>query len=76
MAKRHFESARLTIRCPRCGQEHRKSIAWLRNNTDMPCAGCGQIIALESEELRAGIDEADQALADFRRNLSRFNKRR
>jgi len=76
MAKSLFDKAEVTVTCPDCGHEHRKSLGWLRSNDAMVCAGCGQAITLKSEKLRAGLDSADKTIANFKRNIARLNKRK
>ncbi len=76
MAKSILDSAEIGVPCPGCGHETKKSVGWLRSHDELVCSGCGETIRLDDEGFRAGLDSADKAMGDFKRNLARLNKRR
>ncbi len=39
------------VRCPQCGELHKKTIGWIRANATMQCAGCGVTIRLGKNRL-------------------------
>lgn len=58
----------ITIPCPKCGAETKKTIAWLKNNKDFVCSGCGVTIAPDTTKLFRGLEDANRKLSDaFRR---------
>ncbi len=65
-----FDQSEIAIPCAKCGHQTQKSIAWLKANAQFVCAGCGQVIRLESEELLRGIKKAEKSIADFVRDVS------
>ena len=69
-----FDNAELAIPCPQCGHEAEKTIGWLKSHEQMTSPGCGSVIALDSAELKKGIEAAEKSLRDFGRNLSRLGK--
>lgn len=77
MAKGIFDDAKVTVTCPGCGHETEKTISWLKANDKMVCEGCGNPVSIENNEaLRESLKGVDKSLAEFRRKLSRFNKRK
>ncbi len=71
-----FEDAEIGIPCPKCGHETKQTVGWLKANTEFTCPSCGSVIEVEAEELLTGLKKADKALADFRKTLRGFGKKR
>lgn len=65
-----FDDADITITCPKCGAEHVKSIGWLRENHDIAC-DCGSTLNLDVSGLFSGLNEVEDSLTDFTRNLGK-----
>ena len=63
MWKVHLDHTAVTVICERCGQQHSKAVRWFRDHTKLICDGCGCAIMLQNEQLRARIEELDQAEA-------------
>ena len=63
------------IRCQKCGFEHRKAIAWLRENNEMVCTGCSGIITLEGAVGGFRIFEIDRARRGLAHALQRLDSR-
>jgi hypothetical protein len=40
------------VRCPVCHYETKATIGWVRHHNQLPCPGCGKMIALESKNFR------------------------
>lgn len=72
-----FEKAEIGIPCPECGHETSKTIAWIKAHDEMVCEGpdCGRTIHLERENLLAGLKDAEQSMAKFRKSIGRLGKR-
>ncbi|QQF02875.1 hypothetical protein [Sinorhizobium meliloti] len=71
-----LETAEIGVPCPKCGHKTTKTIAWIKAHDDFACSGCGATIAVEANELVAGIQKAEQSLAKLRKSLGQFGKRR
>lgn len=52
-----------TPSCPKCGKEGVQTLGWLVNRDQVSCAFCGAPIDLTSEDWRAYIKEADDAVS-------------
>ena len=68
MPKPLFDDTAVDIVCGDCGEQHRKTIRWLRDYTNLTCEGCGSEIALQNELLRGNIDELDRVMRSLRLN--------
>lgn len=71
-----FEEQKVGVACPKCGHKTEKTIAWLKTHDKLICDGCGHNVIIKSEKLFAGIKEAEEAVAKFRKSISGFGKRR
>lgn len=76
MAEGLFDKREIDVPCPKCGHKNRKALGWLRDHTQIICAGCGVEITLENEKLRSGLDQADKAMEEVRRTIRDFGKKR
>jgi hypothetical protein len=63
-----FDDAEIPIPCPKCGRETQKSVGWIKSNDEFTC-DCGQVIRLEADDFRRGIEESEDALEDLKRKL-------
>ena len=52
----------IAIACPHCGQEHGKTIGWLKANDAIPCA-CGRTIVLDPADFALALAEIEQQLS-------------
>lgn len=71
MTKGLFDDADIDVPCPGCGHENRKTMRWLRDNTQMTCGGCGQPVILENQQLRRDMDDLDQSFGELRRAIEK-----
>lgn len=71
-----FDKAEIGIPCPGCGHKNPKTVAWIKTHDEMVCRGCGESVRIEADELIAGLKKADKAVADFRKSLRSFGKKR
>lgn len=63
----------LSIPCPRCGHETKKTVAWLKRNETFTCEKCESVVAPDSKKLFAAIKKAEKLAADL---IRRINKKR
>ncbi|WP_441277791.1 hypothetical protein AB7783_12325 [Tardiphaga sp. 172_B4_N1_3] len=61
----------IAIPCPKCGTETKQTVAWLKNNKEFVCSGCGVTIAPDATELFRQLASADKTLKD---TIRRFGK--
>lgn len=71
-----FEKKEIGITCPECGKKTKKSVAWIKANDNLTCSGCGSTVTVQNEKLLSGLKEAEQTVANFRKSLGKFGKRR
>ena len=71
----NLDSQTLDISCPGCGHKIKESIGRLKTNPKLTCPACSAVIDIDAKQLRAGIEEAQQALADFERKAREAFKR-
>jgi DNA-directed RNA polymerase subunit RPC12/RpoP len=57
-----LDEGEIKIRCPHCGYETRKTLAWARGRTKHQCAGCGDEFRLHKTKLRKALDAVIRAL--------------
>lgn len=70
-----FESGKIGVPCPKCGQKTKHKLARLRAIDDLTCPSCGETFSVDAKKLGAGVDQANEAAKAFRRQISRLNKR-
>lgn len=68
----HFDHGEIEIPCPGCGEKTKKTVAWLKANHELTCAGCSARIELQDAGFKRGIEEADKAIDDLARKLKRL----
>lgn len=71
-----FETAEINIPCPGCGEKNPKTIAWIKTNDHFDCVGCGKSVRVESKDLLAGLKKVDDSVANLRKSMRKFGKRR
>lgn len=71
-----LDSAEIDMPCPQCGHENTKTLGWLKHNKHMVCAGCSEVIAVDSSAMKESFKAVGQKLEDLGQNLSRLGKRR
>ncbi len=71
-----FDKEKIEIPCPGCGRKLAKTIGELRHQTQAneKCPGCGASIDLNSEGVRRGVKQAEEALAKLKRDLGKIFK--
>lgn len=74
MTKSIFDGAEIGIPCPACGHKNQKTAGGLRSQNKITCGGCGRDIEIVDKGFRAGLDQADKAIADLKRKLGRAFK--
>jgi transposase-like protein len=42
-----LDDREIAFNCPKCGQENRKTIGWLKANHSFTCAGCGAAATIQ-----------------------------
>ncbi len=70
----NFDSAEVTVTCPKCAHEFQETIGRLKDDPKIPCPGCGVVLNFESKGLRDGIEEVEESVEDFRRSIGKMLK--
>nr|WP_314094226.1 hypothetical protein [uncultured Shinella sp.] len=71
-----FDSKKIAVPCPKCGNKTEKTIGWVKSHDSFACGGCGETISIDKEKLLSGLDEAEKSIAKFRKSIARIGKRR
>jgi hypothetical protein len=61
-----------TPSCPKCGKEGVETVAWLVNRDEIACGFCASLIDLTSEDWRAYLKDAIDALGKLRTAYSKI----
>jgi hypothetical protein len=56
-----FDAQVIGIACPHCGEQHARTIAWLKENDAIPCS-CGRTIELDPNDFAAALQEIEEQL--------------
>lgn len=65
----------IPTRCPRCGHEEAKSLAWLKANVQDHCAGCNEPLVFDGPALiKQASDAVDEGVAGLKRQIGAANK--
>lgn len=70
----NLDKHELDIACPKCGKKTKKPIGWLNTNPQITCSGCGSVIQISADKLRAGVQSAQKAIDSFRASIKRLGK--
>lgn len=63
------------ITCSDCRHETKKSVAWLRANTEFNCPNCGALLDLKGYDFAGLWESADEAVDGLRKDLGRVQKK-
>lgn len=70
-----LDSKKLDITCPACGAKFTEKLGRLKNDPVLDCPHCKKPIRFEAAELRRGIKQAEDALANLERVFKGVGKR-
>lgn len=70
-----FDKAPISIPCPGCGVKSQKTIAWIKTHKSYTCSGCGKVIELDAGQFRSAVNDVDESIKKFQRNIAAINKR-
>ena len=63
----------LEITCTNCNSKTKKTIGWIKNNSEFICA-CGTRIHLDASQFRTQIAEVERSISSLKDTLNKFNK--
>lgn len=69
-----LSSSPMSIPCPSCGREIKKTIGYFKSHSYVGCTSCGQRIALDNARFRRGVDRADREMSKLNREVEKFNR--
>lgn len=64
-----FDDVEINATCPKCGQGHRKTVRWLRDEGSFNCVMCGTRISIEDAPIRSALDNIEQVREELSRVL-------
>ena len=70
-----LDDQELTIKCQRCGHLEKKSIGWIRNNSQTRCI-CGAILTLKTEKFNRELADTEASFDRLKKTLNDINKSR
>ncbi len=73
--RKSFEDVEINPACPKCGQGHRKTVRWLREEGSFDCIMCGTRISIEDAPIRSALRNIEQVREEFSRILDCGNLR-
>jgi len=68
-----LDNSEIDITCPKCSRITKKSVGWIKSNTQFTCA-CGTIITLDTSQFRREISKIDSAITDLQKTIKKLNK--
>jgi hypothetical protein len=64
----------LTVTCTRCGHIEKRSIGWIKANSQCKCI-CGATVNLRMEKFRRQLAETEASYDRYKKTISDNNKR-
>jgi hypothetical protein len=64
-----FDHVEINAACSKCGQAHRKTVLWVREEGSFPCVMCGTHISIEDAPIRSALDNIEQVREELIRAL-------
>jgi copper chaperone CopZ len=68
-----LDSYEISISCTHCGNKIKKSIGWIKSNSDFICV-CGTRIKLDADQFKSDIADVERSLSDLQRTIKGLNK--
>lgn len=68
-----LDSAEVDIPCEKCGGKTKKSIGWIKRNSEFTCV-CGQRITLNADQFRREIGKVDRSVDALKGQIKKMNK--
>jgi len=66
-----LDDVEIEIPCSQCGRKMKKSIRWIKNNSEFTCA-CGVRIILDADQFRREIAEKEAQLRNLGNSFKKF----
>ena len=63
-----FDDQTVTIPCSKCGNQHQKTIGWIKANEEFTCP-CGVLIHLDRSDLLQKLEEAERLIGTIPREI-------
>ena len=68
-----LDKSEVEITCTKCNRKTKKSIGWIKNNSNFTCT-CGTVIRLDANQFKGEIVKIDSAVADLKNTFNKLNK--
>lgn len=68
-----IENLEIEIPClgSSCSKKIKKTIGWMKRNTQLTCPSCQTVMDLQSDQFRREVAKAEAALADFMKSVNK-----
>ena len=67
-----LDDAEIEIPCANCNRKTKKSIGWIKGNSQFACA-CGTVISLRSDQFNREITNVEASIRSLQDSLKKFN---
>ena len=71
MSNDFFDNQEIDLPCPNCGAKTRKSVRWIKNNSQFICS-CGGVIDLKSEQFVRELRKVEVEIDKLKKSLGKF----
>ncbi len=71
-----LDNSAIELTCPSCGHKFKERIGKLKASPKLPCPQCRTVITIEAKSLKSAVNQVGKSMADLRKTLSGFGKKR
>lgn len=68
-----LDTHEISLTCPKCGHETKKSVGWLKANNKFTCGGCNSAVNLDTDKLLGSVRESEALLGGFGNRIKSLN---
>lgn len=69
----YLDKLEIEIPCTNCNRKTKKSIGWIKGNSEFICI-CGTKIRLDASQFKAKIADAERSITRLKDNIEKLNK--
>lgn len=68
-----LDQAEIEIPCENCGRKTKKSIGWIKTQSQFTCA-CGTRINIDASQFKSEMAKVDRSFASLQNTLKKFGR--
>ncbi len=68
-----FDNSSLDLTCSECGHKFKKVVRRIKSSPKFSCPNCGA--SFDATQFKRGLGQTDKAISDFKKSISRLNRR-